>query len=78
MQDIKIIMTEDQRGSTDGLVVRYFKKDLTYAIPERLAHVFVVQLRCARYEIDELDFTNVVEPPISTTGKVRKKNKGIL
>lgn len=76
MPDVKIIMTEDQRGSIDGLVVKYFKKDVAYTIPERLAHVFVVQLECARYdidELDELDFTNVVNTVIETPEKPRKK-----
>ena len=51
MKEIK--MKRNELGSNDGLVVLEFKADQVTMVSDELATVFVDQLKCATYTVDD-------------------------
>lgn len=48
MEVIKVKMTADQTGSTNGIQVKTYLKDKEYDLPEDLANAFCDEIKCAK------------------------------
>lgn len=44
----KVVMTKKEKGSPDGISIRWYEKGEEYDLPVALADVFLTQMNCAK------------------------------